>query len=1092
MRRFLSLFTMLMLCGVLAFAQSRVVSGKVTDKDGNAVPFATVQIKGTKNGIASDANGSYSLRIKDGDVLSITAAGYTKIEILVGQQTYITSVMERATNVELESVVVTAVGIRRQAKSLGYSTATVGSEELTKARVTNVATGLAAKVSGLQVNLINSGVKSETRVTLRGNRSILGNNQALLVVDNIQLPISYLSSLSPNDIENVSILKGASASALYGSAASNGVIILTTKKGTSGKPQIKVSSTVAFEEISYMPALQNEFGTFGGEAPASAFPGTFYLPGNPYVPYVPYENQNYGPRFNGQMVPIGAPIRVFYSDGTYAIKQDSVRYSAVPNAKKGFFDKGLTLINNLSYSTGDAKSRFYMSFEDVNIKGIIPKDVNRRNTIRINGSRESGIFRADYNIGYTLNHSNTTPGTGVPFTWGTTGYTGGYAGGGSYFQNRPVYWTLLNSPAFVDLRNYKNWQDNPFANPDGYFNAYYGNPWWQIDQTRLDEKSNDLIASLKLSFKVAPWLDIQYSGAIARDDYSNKYTQAGYTFAPWAIADTLGAGNIPNGVKKLSPSQGDALSYNQRLSSDLLASVHRSAGKFDFKFIAGTSLIVNNTRLLSTSASALVIPDFYNVSNRLGIAAVSEYKEETRLLGVFGDLTIGFNNYFFLHGSIRNDQNSLLSEANRSYNYPAVDAAFVLTDAIPALKSNRLLNFAKIRAAWSQTAQVSIGAYALSNSFGVGPGFPFGSNAGFSVGNTFANPDIKPEISTDKEIGIELGFFKDRLHIGAAYYSTSTSNQTIPISISPTTGFTSALVNSGVMSNKGVELDLKVIPVQTKNIKWDVGINYSNNKNVLESLGYGLSSIPVTNPANSSGIGTGSANGNSFAIVGSPYPYLKTSDWNRDPQGRIIIDPLNGNPTANPTPQGFGTTNPPVKIGINSSVTYKNITLSATVDGRFGAVIFNQVGSTLDFTGVSAYSASFGRQPFVIPNSSYFDATKNTYLPNTSYNTKDGNLAFWAGTWSSVGSNYVTSADFWKLREFSLSYNIPAKILASQKMIKAVSFGITGRNLFVKKAKSNLWSDPEFANNSGNGTGTTDINQVPPTKFIGFNFSLTF
>jgi TonB-linked SusC/RagA family outer membrane protein len=1080
MRRFLSLFTMLMLCGVLAFSQSRVVSGKVIDKDGNAISFASVTIKGTKVGVSSDANGAYSIRAKSGDVLQISATGYDKLDVTVGQtQTLITTVLVRTANVALEEVVVTAVGIKKQAKSLGYSTANVGSEELTKAKVTNIATGLAAKVSGLQVNLVNSGVKSDTRVTLRGNRSILGNNQALLVVDNIQLPISYLSSISPNDIDNVSILKGASASALYGSAASNGVIILTTKKGTVGKPQIKLSSTYAFEEIAYMPSLQNEFGTYGGETPASSYPGVYYLAGNPYVPYVPYENQNFGPRYNGQMVAIGAPIRVYYADGTYAIKQDSVRYSAQPNSKRNFFDKGLTATNNLSYSAGDAKNRFFMSVEDVNIKGIIPKDVSRRNTVRINGSSETGIFRADYNIGYSLTHTNTTAGdgAGVPFTYGTSGIGGRYAGGGSYFQNRPLYWTILNSPSFVDLRRYRNWQSDPFASPDGYFNAYYGNPWWQIDQSRLDEKSNDLLANLKLSFKVTPWLDVDYSAGIARDDYQNKYTQAGYNFAPWAIADTLGSGGIPGSVKKLSPSEGDAQSSNQRLSNDFHASIHKTAGKFDFRFLAGTSLIVNTIRLLNASATALVIPDLYNISNRLGNPTVGEYKEETRLFGVFGDLSVSYNNYLFLHGSVRSDQTSLLAPGNNTYSYPAIDGAFVLTDAIPSLKNN-VLNFAKVRAAWSRTAQVSIGAYALSNTFGVGGGFPFGSNAGFSVGNTFANPDIKPEISTDREVGIELGFFKDRVHLSGAYYSTSTKNQTIPISISSATGFTGALVNSGVMSNKGYEADLKVIPVQTKTFRWDVGVNYSNNKNTLESLGFGLNQIPI--------------GGSTFAIVGNPYPYLKVSDWNRDPQGRIIVDKTTGLPSANPTPQGFGTTNPPVKIGINSSITYKNITISATLDGRFGGVIYSSAGSAMDFTGVSGYSASFGRQPFVIPNSSYYDASKGTYVANTNVTMKDGNLPFWANTWSSVASNYVTSADFWKVRELSLSYNFPAKLLASQKAIKALGFGITGRNLFTKKSKYDLWSDPEFANTTGNATGTADINNLPPTRFIGVNLSVTF
>ena len=515
-----------MLCGVLAFAQnSRVVSGKVTDKDGNGVPFSTIKLKGTNTGTQADAYGAFAIRVKDGAVLEISASGYKTEDVNVGTKSTIVQVLQLGGTSTIAEVVVTAMGVKRQAKELGYSTTKINTEELNQAKVTNLSTGLAAKVSGLQIQLVNNGVKPDTRITLRGNRSILGNNQALLVVDDIQLPISYISTLNPNDVDNVTVLKGASASALYGSEASNGVIIVTTKKGTRGKPVIKVGSTASFETIAYMPEFQNEFGPFGGE-PINA-PYMVILASNPYVPYAPYENQNYGPRYNGQKVPIGGPIPIYRNDGSFFMFQDSGLYAAKPNAKRNFFDKALTWTNDVSYSAGDDKSKFFFSFQDVNAKGILPGDVSRRDALRANGSKESGKFRVDYNIGYTLTHTNTTPGTGVPYG-STTGVGGGYTGGGSYFQNRPLYWTIINQPANVDLRDYRNWQNNPLANPDGFYNAYYGNPWWQIDQTRLDERNSDLIASFGLGFKATDWLDFGYKAGIARNDYTNKYTKRGY------------------------------------------------------------------------------------------------------------------------------------------------------------------------------------------------------------------------------------------------------------------------------------------------------------------------------------------------------------------------------------------------------------------------------------------------------------------------------------------------------------------------------------------------------------------------------------
>ncbi len=1080
MKKILFSLLVALLCMVIdATAQTRSVSGTVTDAMGNPVPFAAVKIKDSKLAVSADANGAYVIhKVPDGAILVVTSIGFDTKEI-AATGNVVNIVLVRNTKDLSEVVVTTALGIKRQPKELGYSTVKISNEELTQAKVTNVATGLAAKVSGLQINLVNNAVKPDVRITLRGNRSILGNNQALLVVDDIQLPISYIATINPNDIDNVTVLKGGSASALYGSAASNGVIIVTTKKGTKGKPRVIVSSTLNLERISYTPDFQNSFGQYGGENDPSIYPGLVYMPGNPYFPYVPYENQNYGPRFNGQKVPIGAPVRVYNADGTFSIKQDSTTYSAKPNAKKDFFNTGVAFINNISYSAGDDKSRFFFSFEDNNTKGVLPGDISRRNSLRLNGSRESGIFRVDYNLGYSITHTNTTPGSGVPFRWGTSGFGGGFTGGGSYFQNRPVYWQIINQPAIIDFKRYRNWQTDPFSSPDGYFNAYYGNVWWQIDQTRLDEKSNDLIGNVALSLKPTRWMTLQYKAGIARDDYSNKYTQAGYNFAAWAIADTFNTGNVPSSVKVLNPNQGDALSYNQRLTSDFLVATHNNFGDFDLKTFIGTSLLVNNIRLLNTSATALVIPDFYNISNRVGEPAVGETVNRTRTLGAFADVTAGYKGYLFLHGSLRNDWTSILSSKNRSYLYPAVDAAFIFTDAIKSLRDNKVISFGKLRAAYSKTAQVSIGAYALQNTFNVGAGFPFGNTAGFSVNGAYANPDIKPEFSIDKEIGLELGLFKNRINLQVAYYNTKTNNQTIPINISNATGFTSALVNSGEMSNKGVEVDLRINRViETKNFRWDIAGNFSYNQNKVLSLGYGLPEVNV--------------GGNSYAVIGQSYPILKLSDWTRDPQGRIIVNPATGYPSVDPAFKYFGTTNPLYKIGLTTTLTYKGFTLNAVADGRFGAVIYNAAGSSLDFTGVSGYSASSGRQPFVIPNSSYFDAGKNAYVPNTNYNTQDGNLSFWASTWNTVNSNYINSADFWKLRELTLTYTFSPQALKGLKYVNGLSIGVVGRNLFVIRAKENVWSDPEFANTTGNGIGTTDINQLPPTRFYGFNVTVTF
>ncbi|MBA2250778.1 MAG: TonB-dependent receptor plug domain-containing protein, partial [Chitinophagaceae bacterium] len=658
MRRFLTLFTMLMLSGVLAFSQNRVVTGTVTDDKGLPIEGASVRVKGSKIGTAADQNGNFKITVPENASLIFSGTGLSTREVAVAGQSSVSAVLTRTGAVELSNVIVTAQGIRRQPKELGYSTTRLSNTDVTQAHVTNVATGLAAKVAGLQVNLVNNGVNPQTRITLRGNRSILGNNQALLVLDDVPVDISYINSINPNDIDNVTVLKGASASALYGSEASNGVIIITTKKGTKGKPIIRYSNTTQIEEVAYLPKLQNQFGSFGGESIGSL--GTILFPENPVVPYVSYENQFYGPRFNGQTVFLGAPVRFFNADGTFFDSLQHVKYSAKPNAKKDFFNKGITEQNDFSVSGGDDKSKFFFSVQDVHVTGTVPGDVTRRDALRLNGQRDIGKFSVNYSVAYTLGHTNTTPGS-----FGVNGSTGTF--GGSYFQNRAVYWTVINTPPNVDLRDYRNWRTDPFANPNGYFNAYYGNPYWQIDASRLDQRRNDLLGSVSLNFKPASWINLLARASITRNDNASKYTSEGLKFADWAKADAFESGR---NTSDISPTVADGIGYNNKLTGDFIASFDKKFGLISTRLNVGGNLQDIRNRQFQLSATSLAAPGVYNVSVATGVPGTYENLTTQRLLGAYADATIGFNDFLFLHGSVRNDWVSTLSKANRSFLYP--------------------------------------------------------------------------------------------------------------------------------------------------------------------------------------------------------------------------------------------------------------------------------------------------------------------------------------------------------------------------------------------------------------------------------------
>jgi outer membrane receptor protein involved in Fe transport len=455
-----------------------------------------------------------------------------------------------------------------------------------------------------------------------------------------------------------------------------------------------------------------------------------------------------------------------------------------------------------------------------------------------------------------------------------------------------------------------------------------------------------------------------------------------------------------------------------------LANFHKSFGDFDFTLLLGNQVQDKNFRAMSISANALVVPDFYNVAtNRTGEANVGEVYSRYRKYALFGDLTVGYKQFLYLHMTGRNDWDSRLAKEipgdshNNSYFYPEADAAFIFSQL---LKDNGpgWLSYGKVRFAISQVGQVTVNPYSLVNTFDNGAGFPYGATAGYSVSNTFNNPELKPEKNLEREIGLELGLFKDRITVSAAAYKSTSKDQTIPIGISWATGFNTAYVNSGEMENKGIELDARVTVLQTKDIKWDVSGNYSYNENKVVNIGYGLNEIPIFN--------------NTYVALGQPYGIIKGSDWVRDPEGRIVVSKTTGFPILDAVPKYFGTAYAPRSAGISTQFSYKGLTLGVVAEGRFGAVINNDLGGDLDFTGVSWYSAQAGREVFVIPNSSYQEGDK--YVANTDITVIEGNNLFWASTWNAAVSPYVNSARFLEVKRSIIElYACRQTLLRKQK-----------------------------------------------------------
>lgn len=1045
----------------VVFAQTRELSGVVTSSgDGSSIPGAAVVVKGTTLGTVTDMDGKFSLKVpQSGKSLLISFVGMVSAEVpITASATYAVSL--KAENVSVDEVIVTAMGIKRNPKEMGTATAKVANDELTAAGAANVMNGMAAKVSGLQINTINNGVNPDTKITLRGNRHFLASNQALVVLDGVPVSATYLNSVNPNDIESVNVLKGASAAALYGNDASNGVLIVTTKRGDKGKLTVKISNITTFEQVSYLPNLQTRFGGGSSETTSNSDPNytMFIGPDRNTDPYTSYENQTFGPEFNGQMVILGGKL----VDGSYQM----IPYSAVKNQKKDFFNTGISLQNDISVSSSDENSHFYLSAQDVSTTGTIPGDKNRRTGARMAGGRNYGKFKADYTLSFTQTATDVS--------------------GGDMNQDRGVYWNLLNTPPQVPVTKYKDIENNPFATLDGYFNAYYPNPYWQIKHSRKKQMRDDVLGSVNLSFKPFSWLDLSNRSGLVFNTINNHNYKDEAIYNSYSHSDPWSQGHM--GVSApYAGSSSDQMRQTMIMTNDFIITADKKIGDFSVKAILGNSIYSYRYESSYDEAGSLVIPGLYNISNRNGEPIVEQETRKRNSIGVFADATVGFKDYAFLHLSARNDWDSRLTKANRSFFYPAADASLIVSEMFPSIVSNPVLSRLKIRGGWSQTGQIALpDFYATLPSYPAATGFPY-LNPGFALSTTLSNPLLKPEQTTEMEAGIELSFLSNKIHLESSVYKSNTKDQTIPATISSATGFYRAYINAGELQNKGIEVDLKFTPIlRIGDLRWNASINYSYTESKVLSIIPGtLDEIAITDGTNTSV---------SYATVGEQFPNIKVTDVNRDPQGHIIVDKLTGLPSVNSAVTQVGHGNPNHILGVATDVEYKGFRLSAVAEYRGGNVINNRVGNALDFTGVSEHSALNGRQSFIIPNS-VIETSPGVYTPNTTALVAQAGRQFWVNSaYHTTDMAYVTSAAFWKLREVALTYDIPVERIFGNNVIKNAQVGIVGRNLLMLRPKTNVWTDPEFNNSDtqSNAVGYTTEDQTPPTRLYGFSVKLTF
>lgn len=1036
----------LMLASLQVSAQDRTVSGRVTSaEDGSTLPGVSVVLKGTAIGTQTDGDGRYSLSIPQaGGTLTFSFISLKTQDVAVTTQSSIDIVMQADVST-LNEVVVTAGGLTVQRRELATQATTVKAADITQGKSSNAMAGLSGKVPGLLVSAVSSGVNPNYRVVLRGQRSLLGNNQALLVLDNIITPSSVLGNLNPEDIEDIQVLNGAGAAALYGSDASNGALIVTTKRGKNGKTEVKVSNTTTFENVSFLPQLQKEFGS-----------GT--TPDTPPV-YNPYENQQYGPRFDGTIRDIGQPL----SNGV----TQQAKYSPT-DARTEFWETGMINQTDFSVSTGDDKSKIFASGQYFTQESTVPMDKYKRYSFRANMDRKIGeTITAAVSASYIANNYDISSAVGT------------------------AYNDVLMSPAQVDITKYSNWQGNPesnFANPNGYYNAYYDNPYFTLENNRSETKNTYFQGTMELKWNpIKPLTITGRLGMSSRNVFTKNY-QGKFIFTDYTKS-------IQSSKTDIAGNVSDAAGYSNQLITDFLAEYKTKLSEdISLSLVGGFQARDNTSKNLSYGASGLVISELYNVSNTTTNITGGESNSRATQLGVYGLATFGYKDFLYVNITGRNDWRSVLSEENRSFFYPKADVSFIISDAVSALRDSQWLDALKLRASVSKVGQVNIAPYALNATFNQGYGYPYSSGGGFGLSNTLVSPDLEPEITTAIEGGFDLDLKRWGTSIGVTVYKSNTVDQTVPSQISSATGYSTFQTNVGKVENTGIETYIQATPIETSyGLSVFVRATYSLNRNKVVALADGADVMVL---------GSSGTNSRVIAKVGEPFPFLQVTKYNRTEDGRVIVDPTTGFAASDLSFQDVGTTSPPHILGLTTEVKYKGFKLAATAEYRNGHYIYNAISTSFDFSGAGIRSTWYNRDRFVFPNSAYRDPENPgtddapNYIDNTSITTATGGADFWTdGTRNTgIGENYTHSAGFWKIREISLRYDFPASWLSSTKVIKGASLSVQGRNLFIWTPKTNLYTDPEYSSlgADSNAIGFTSINLTPPARYVGGTISLTF
>lgn len=966
---------------------------------------------------------------------------------------------------DIREVVVTgALGLKKRQDAVTSTNQVVNNAEITQANNPNAIQSLAGKVSGLQINTTNNSVNSSTRVLLRGPRSISGYNQALVVIDGVISTLDILQNIPPEIIDNMNIIKGMQGAALYGERGSNGVIVVTTKRGTkSEKLQFNLTSSIDFSSVFKLPIRQK---IYGQGYPGDTFDTTDYGGAN----WTPYENTNWGPSYStvlgGQSLLVGMPqADNSWFRETFDYKKDGI---------SKFFKTGVLIQNGLSVTAGGSDSYVFLSVNRAENDFVVDKDNLKRNNFIFKAGKQLGKFRIDGNVNYLDRRISNT--------------------------NSNLYGQLLQTPTNVDIRQFRN------SLPDASYSIYTVNPYWTIDNDRTDVKDRTFTGLINLEYKLNDHISFTYAGtAVSGSSVEESHLNA---FAFDRVYDGTntpidGTSPVDYGLDPIVSNYYKTVASSFRYYGDLMANFDYSlTDDLGLKFNVGHNIQDASSSTTQVGGENLKIPGWYHINNVLQpdqFYNLNNNNTRQRSFAWFANLDLDYKDFLFFNSTFRYEKSSLTSVnpvtvegvqlpfSNKGYPYYSFGASFIPTKAFASIKGN-VLNYAKVSLNYSRVGNSStINLYGLDRIGAFPIGYPFGSLSSYLPTTTIFAQDIEPEFYSSKEASLQLGFFRDRITLDASVFRNDNTNFITTITTSSASGITNFQDNIGNSRNQGYEIDLGFTPFKTKDFEWKVRGSYSTYDTEILSLTEGVDEVALYNST--------TTNVGIFAVVGENFPVIKGTKYQRDPNGNIIVN-ANGNPLSTTNFEVLGKVNPDYILGFNTSFKFKGITLSATADYRTGNSFVSLAKTSLGTTGSLEKTADFDRsQGYVIPNS--VQLVNGQYVANT---TPVGNDASYFGVmnyfttsaYTSVGEEFVVDGTALKVREIALSYDLPKSILQNT-FVNSLTIGVYARNPFFIYAKDNRnFNDPETANTTGNAAGVAVTGQYPSMRTFGFNFNVTF